>query len=1160
MYPGPVIHKILVFGTPSEHETPNPDIIFIPSSRISNITSLGTVMCDITSDFLSELSILASARQVAPFKSPGLKELDVPVKTLTGYKAFKVSLSRRDSSASLHSPTNSSSSGLSRKPTSLSLSLSDKTKARQRGRMLKYVAGMFLLAGHWQDALRDFTEAAISLKTAHDFLWLASALEGISVSLLLLKFLEIPVPIPNIALSLLPSSQAIEATETLAATMSLSEFITDNTGSVLKFYSRSQGSPEESVPQTIYCETVLRYINFLTITRLGGGWNPASLNALVRNVDISKNITSTSPSISTIVSWCNTIYTTELTNLPTLSQFRVYGGLATVYARNDLVRKRTFILREMLVNLVKPLKRNKVLHPEISHEYQNLRSLLDSLLPVFGVTLMGFGWEKLRISFLKTALELSEVLEDYEGIIKYAGQLLSTSADVLNQSEQFSILRSIDMASEKARRDGQGNLLSEYWDQNLLREIKFVPSNISIQPVKSVKKSEHTNVFLHNPFDKKTIVKELVIVENERTEFIISLQNSFAFEVHVKKLEILTDDDKIVLKSVLHLNDIYIAPMSVFDLKFPVIPIGSGTLVIKGCRIKVVNCEEKEFYLKNSLAPQVGKIKSIGLLKNLRVFSNNTFVASEEKPQVNYECPNSSLAPQQYLVISQQPILTYKEASLVQDWVTLLEGEHQRLKLTVSNLSPVTAKNVVLKLTDSITESLKQGLQRKGMSAGEIYDLEYALFKRQQPLNWIRNNTDQAVSISGFGETTFEIELTGQCGLDKAFVGVEYTAGNDATWTRTLTIPINVTVTPSVELVGFELLSLQPSGGATNRDLFRKLDPSKHCILVLDALNRLPSTAVDLSFKHAKGRTRQRINPNCTSRILVPIVTAYDPSTDNEVTIPCENNIDFDAPIPTIVKTRQFVVDTTVSSPESAVLAKNVFWIREAIFAQLQHGLLGWTTIVDTDDKSKNIGVDEFFSFATKKQQDAPRTGVLDLRKVAPSVLTIEKKYVNLFRPSSVTLTMTIESGIANSDSENNIDPITFIPGTRVDKNTYTMKIDLHNKLSHPVSGFLRVIPVHDMPSNINSTTPITAVTNNINTTNQGEYIYNGCLQRPVISVPAGANCTVFTTGFVFLDRGRYEFTSVFEMAHSSSAITTTLNAGSTVFAQRGSVVINISD
>ena len=57
-YPGPLIHKILVFGVPAEDAlVRTDDIIPILSSKISPITSLGTTMCDITTDFLAELAI-----------------------------------------------------------------------------------------------------------------------------------------------------------------------------------------------------------------------------------------------------------------------------------------------------------------------------------------------------------------------------------------------------------------------------------------------------------------------------------------------------------------------------------------------------------------------------------------------------------------------------------------------------------------------------------------------------------------------------------------------------------------------------------------------------------------------------------------------------------------------------------------------------------------------------------------------------------------------------------------------------------------------------------------------------------------------------------------------------------------------------------------------
>lgn len=65
------------------------------------------------------------------------------------------------------------------------------------------MAGLYLMAGRWQDALRVFSEAATSLKSAHDHLWFASALEGIGICLLLLSFLETPVAIPQLHIKLL---------------------------------------------------------------------------------------------------------------------------------------------------------------------------------------------------------------------------------------------------------------------------------------------------------------------------------------------------------------------------------------------------------------------------------------------------------------------------------------------------------------------------------------------------------------------------------------------------------------------------------------------------------------------------------------------------------------------------------------------------------------------------------------------------------------------------------------------------------------------------------------------------------------------------------------------------------------------------------------------
>ena len=92
--------------------------------------------------------------------------------------------------------------------------------------MLKFLAGMYLIAGRWQDALRDFTEAETLLKSAHDYLWHGSALEGIGICLVLLSFLETPVAIPGycIIFEFYTTYVSDTASDTLSPTSSHSSF------------------------------------------------------------------------------------------------------------------------------------------------------------------------------------------------------------------------------------------------------------------------------------------------------------------------------------------------------------------------------------------------------------------------------------------------------------------------------------------------------------------------------------------------------------------------------------------------------------------------------------------------------------------------------------------------------------------------------------------------------------------------------------------------------------------------------------------------------------------------------------------------------------------------------------------------------------------------
>lgn len=1165
IYPGPLIHKILVFGVPAEDalERTN-DIIPILSSKISPITNLGTIMCDATTDFLAELAIFMIARQMGSFKSPIVKEFEQPVRPSNRVSiSFKPMHSRTGSGGSgLSSPTGSSFSSTrpsTTKTGSISLALNDKIKIKQRGRMLKFLAGMYLIAGRWQDALRDFTEAATLLKSAHDHLWHGSALEGIGICLVLLSFLEAPVAIPAIALSSSITTTYVSdsVSDTLSPTSSHSsytvssipppmfEFLPELTGNLLVYYAKSQSSSEESVPQIVYCESILRLANLLAITRLAGGWNPASLNALVRGHAVETNITRESPSVSAIASWCNKVYGTDLTNMNMQAQSKILCGIAAIYSNIGLVRKRTFILRELILNLVPKIAKTRASYAASNAVHaqsatvekhfssflnaretnNNIVDMLDSLSNVYGagdITSVGYGWNALRVSFLKICLSLCESLLDFVGIVHYAGLLLSTSADLLSNDDQLRLAATIMKATESARNLGQGHILATYWDPNILRDIKVIPTNSSILPQFNKKvniSSTGTDVFLHNPYIAKraslepaTVPEENVImVQKERTEFTIKLQNPFAFELHIYELSLLTEND---FKVRAVTTNIYIPPNSFYDLSLPAIPLDVGKLKILGCRIHVEGCQPQNFELiaKTDFL-QESKIKQIGV-------ESGTGKGLEERLEA------STKRTLEVDVIEAQPVIVLKSLSLNQNWILLLEGEKQIFTFTVANISNVPVNFVNLKFLDSTTQPLQVALTNKDLPLNEIYEVEYFLFRRKA-LKWKKADGDEREIIEPHTVKTFEIRVLGKRGMTEGVIEIEYSHQPNldqlgkSHWSRTLSIPINVTVNSSIELGGCDMIPLQHNQNFTdnieNHELAHYLDQlkengvlSEYCLLVIDLRNSWTQTIeVTLwSSRNSHGDSIQRdednnindcanpveedltqfsittlINAGRTARLLVPVKRVKFSSEQLE------------RPIPNLSK-RQFIVDST-SSPDQQRLVRENFWYRDALL----HMLDGTWKVVN----------------------GLSRSGILELRGIR-----LSQKMINVLRVESVQIKM---HAVRDSDNEE-ANQVPLEDNVNMDKNAETtlftattendywkLSTVVTNDAAQPLSGVLRIIPTDRYNTNFYMDSSII----------ESKILVNGTLQKPIIRLLPGESVTI-DLGMVFLVTGEYQWTSVFEI------------------------------
>jgi trafficking protein particle complex subunit 9 len=245
-YPRTLVQKILLFDS---LEAPNrsfthQDMVFVPPTSKLKITTMKTIMCDITSRLLAEMTTLAISIKALPsiaspsanFAANGLSnsqwyddDNSPPnrVNSQTGERTrsaspavnqhHRMSLPVLPSSTpNIESPTNgprptSPESGRSTPPTRIFEestsgekrehsrdrvsvhgfgpgSINEKNRNKGKARVDLVIGSLYLQTGRWNDALRELAEGAKKSSLFSDHLWHAKALENVMICMILLAW------------------------------------------------------------------------------------------------------------------------------------------------------------------------------------------------------------------------------------------------------------------------------------------------------------------------------------------------------------------------------------------------------------------------------------------------------------------------------------------------------------------------------------------------------------------------------------------------------------------------------------------------------------------------------------------------------------------------------------------------------------------------------------------------------------------------------------------------------------------------------------------------------------------------------------------------------------------------------------------------------------
>ncbi|KAJ5139243.1 uncharacterized protein N7515_004091 [Penicillium bovifimosum] len=750
------------------------------------------------------------------------------------------------------------------------------------------------------------------------------------------------------------------------------------------------------------------------------------------------------------------------------------------------------------------------------------------------VVLDRYGDLNLKIDVLKACINCCEALPDFNGVLRFTVELLRTirgdimlgegykSPPYLPRDEQVRLLNNIKRTVGAGSRLGASDMVAEYWDDFLVRDVQLLSLSDPKKPVRRSKTELDAvttssdklkkDPFLYNPFAKPSSkALELLAVADEPASFQVTLQNPYEFEIEIEVLRL--ESTGVSLDAVA--ENIVIAPLCVQDVIVPGVAHGEGSLQITGCSVKVRHCRMRSFpVFKKLWKPDPDfKFKRTGL--------------GAKKPLTERPVSWSSTTSMDVKVIAKQPSLVIESMSLSQSAIMVLEGEVKTFTISLLNASQCPVDFVLFTFQDSTTRQLQSALSNKDLAPVEIYELELKLASKPA-LRWRREGQDPSdCSIAAGQKASFTVDVLGKPGLQDTTVQIDYSYVGaapgelpDIFYTRQLFVPLTVTVNASVEVVRCDILpfsgdlawknhieppvdSIQQPGAllsTTEKDPFSQVlarlgngayGPD-HCVVLLDLRNAWPSPlsvwlrvseqsmagpspeAVTKDETEGKYSVDGDLQPGQVSRFVLVIPRVY---LDNQ-----------HAPIP-VVNTgtrRQFVVSANKLSFEAEAASREAFWFREELLKRI---LGGW------------------------KEATAGREGSIDLRNIR-----LTSHMVEAMRLEDLEMTFSLTSPSLSSETSQAVEQTGRSRFRVKTDDLLTLNITVRNRSSRPIHPLLRLQPsLRHQPNNI-----ALDLTRRL--------VWTGMLQQALPILQSGESTTA-SIGVTVLCRGEYEFGASVEEA-----------------------------
>ncbi|SCW02844.1 LAFE_0F15522g1_1 [Lachancea fermentati] len=961
-YPDAISHNLIYIDADST-----------PSKYTFNYSSasIETIICDIGRNFLEALSHYYSSYKHVTLRSPG---------AIGGNSVLKTTLTRQPASVTTTTATRkisgldpTVSSGVVRSPSlkSLGRTTIPPEQQRSKARQIKILGNFQLLAGRYMDALQSFAEAASILHKHHDYIWLGNALEGLSISIVLLAYLQVPFQIPAIAthlcqlkatsqsgysaspskrdsISTTPMQSPRNSMSSIASKVRIldvqdviiSNVVKSISERILYYYELSLTHNSEYTPQLVYCEHILRMLQFMISCYKGQSFDQQVLRNIVLNTPFEE-IKSPNNFVETesfskleIYRFANKLFELQLKEMDIVSQIKVYTALASVYDSLGFQRKRCFILRILFVSLMPHLD-----NVDINAKWkENYGEMIHALLEVYGIRrtpensvqdASNCSWVTLQKSVLMLCVTMASKDRDKERTAEFSLLLLKRYSHVLTQTEEHRLLNDYILPSISSLPDLQ------YWDPFLVRNLEILqldvnremPRKKQIAPININGFNENSSdSAVFNPFRQNSVngVTELsqgghrnvTFLLGETAELIVTLQNPFKFNIEITELSFVPEDE------------LYVKFLK--DLSFNELPLLIPGNSMRSIHLPVAfineTAEEGQSIDKLrigvfGLPPQLMRIVVSENLLHSREESNN----DDGNERCNYGCFR-------YQVIPEGPELEFVSSTLNDNACMLLDGTKKMFSFIVRNKSlDQSANYLVFSHLTSVEKSLKPDYWKK-MPQDDLYEIE-------TQLKWLQHscvrflNAPHAIEANSTAEINVELNMARVpfqfSGFDILIeYGMQNSTNSNVIYTKVLHVPIEITLKRSVEIPNMNVIPLTESFNEVENVmdcvpyLMNKVKKngeqiSDYALMLLDMRNSwLHDVSLNVQYDDFIGNSIS-IESMHTVRVVIPI-RRFSATLNLKA-----------KEIPHLVTGRQFVSSGLTEEQTSDMREK--FWCRERI-------------------------------------------------------------------------------------------------------------------------------------------------------------------------------------------------------------------------------------